>query len=122
LEILLILKNFGQTPAANIRLKTERDVRLPIAPETVLEFSKSAQTNSALAIAPRHINTTRMSILSANTDLGAKKQGGEKIYVWTEVEYRDLFKIRRNLTVQMVHDFGDVLEFSFCEAGNATDG
>jgi len=120
-EILLILKNFGQTPAANIRLKTERDIRLSIVPEMVLEFSKSAQTSNTLAIAPGHISTTRMPILSANSDLGAKRQAGEKIYVWAEIEYQDVFKIRRILKVQMVHDFGNVLELSFCEAGNGTD-
>jgi hypothetical protein len=117
-SILLVLKNYGNTPAANVTVKHERDVRTAIPATQLLDFSQGAQTTTPLPIPPGHINTSRMPIVQGDFDWAAARADGRQAYLWARVEYTDAFEKDRWLTVQMAHAFDDVENFSFCPVGN----
>lgn len=117
-EIHLRIKNFGQTPAKDVVIRVERDLRNAIGKDEALAFSNTAETLKPIPMPPDHFNTTRAPILQGNADLNALRDAGRHIYVWAHVKYFDAFDVERSLSLQMVHDLGDVLEFSYCEGGN----
>ena len=116
-EIHLSFKNFGATPATPFFYKIERDVRAPIAANTVIPFGEGAQESLPPPIPPGHFFTVRAPIMSvAHFQSAVAKK--EWAYIWGQLHYTDIFGDEHRLRFQFEHELDNAVEFGFCTAGN----
>jgi hypothetical protein len=123
--IHVAVKNFGQTPASSLIVKTEYKIAPQENGHPVFPLSINAQTHPKAYFAPGHQQTVR--IHCPEMGIGGNQKWDEfghanyKAYLWGRIDYIDCFEEPRFLTFQMLCHFGQVTGFAQCAVGNESN-
>ena len=118
--ILVILKNFGSTPALELSVKVETSLGLRDEAEE-FPFTDNAHTHPKSRIPPGHHATATAPprIPPGLSGFNTVARSGEFAYAWGEVEYADAFGRRWWFRFQHVCRFrNNSGSFAQCEGGN----
>lgn len=119
-QVHIELKNFGQTPAQNIRLWREMDIReLPLVGNLERTTTRTVQHG---VLAPSDVYKSIQDTPLFDSADGAEVHERKKaLYVWGELRYDDAFGDERITYFQYVYTGADWLsdgEMYVCETGN----
>lgn len=111
----LEIKNFGNTPAKKVIIKTEAKFLNAIDKNAVLPFTEEAEIHPPITLPPQKENILNIPVI--------RKQYSKTqvVYVWGKIEYIDSFNERRFTTFQLFTPAGFGSALGYCEAGNDSD-
>jgi len=119
-NILLTVRNFGQTPAREVIITIDTAVGTQKNDRIVFQLSASADKQPPTRIPPSHWITVSAppGIAPGLAGFDAATQANQCSYIWGRIEYLDVFGTKSWLTFQMVCSFHGVGSFVYCPAGN----
>ncbi len=119
----LIIKNYGQTPAYNLKCSNFIGT-FPLPLSETLD-PPNFINGSVGTLPPNQIFRVYPTLPSklSDTDLKAIANGVGGVFIWGYLEYFDIFKVKHNVSFRLLStktDFGRS-EFIYCDEGNEED-
>lgn len=110
------IKNFGQTPAYQMVYRIGRK----LAPPTETDFPIDALKPSAShTLPPAQVFGNEKPVDGMDEERFLEYQKEEKaVFICGRIDYVDAFGANHFTTFRMVHQFGIIKNFSFCQEGN----
>jgi len=119
-SLVIMIKNFGQTPAYNVVTKAKIEL-FPEKHNRLLKIRKKDKAFPSISISPGAYTSQTIPFPININDWRAYGQIGRKAYLWGRIDYIDAFHEKRFVEFQMVHHFGAIAQFAFCNVGNKTE-
>jgi hypothetical protein len=126
-RIILVIKNFGQTPAYDVIARIDRDITARRPDDALIQFSNNATTYPRTTVAPQKWAAIQIPcdqpfcrLAHGEDGWAAATKSGNYAYLWGRIDYVTLGKPRW-ITFQMQCHFGQITNFGYSLNGNDTD-